>query len=747
MLSDPRRADSLPSPPSFSLPGAYGETITLAALRATAPTAILLFVDLHDESQVPVLDLAGRWQREQRGRATIAVLADAPEGRARELATRARPARFLLAPGGVTFAAFGVNSTPAAVAVRADGRVSTSVAAGLPAIRAMVPDALGVGAEIRRLTDEAERALGRGQVAAAIAGYRQALALWSDRAEVLNWLGAALAQAGQLPEAVDAFQRAIAADPGLATAHYNLGIGQLQLGQPAAAASALEQALVVDPGYAEAAYNLGIARQRDGRLTDAVAAYRRAVELRPSHVESHNNLGTALVVMGEIDAAVAAYRASIQVRPDFQIGHANLVMTRHYQADCSRVELAEEARTWADRHAPPAFRRSPEFRNDRSPTRRLQVGYVSADFWRHPIGYIMDAVIPAHDREQIVVTCYANGGQSDDVNARLRQSADRWRDVQYLDDVALAQQVRDDGIDILVDLAGHTSGHRLAAFARRPAPVQLTWLGNADTTGMTTIDYIVADPYVVPPDDEFLYAEQTLRLPESYLCYAPHPFAPEVGPLPARTRGHVTFGCFNNLAKVTSEVMALWAEILKRVPESQLLMKTPALDDSGVRARYQQLFAESGVSPERLRLVGRTSQADVLGMYNEVDVALDPFPYNGCMTTLEALWMGVPVVALEGDRYVSRVGLSLLSTLGLADLCASSTDGYVTTACALAGDVTRMASLRAELRLRMRRSSLIDAGRFTSGLDAAYRSIWQSWCAAGQPATPRQTPKAKRRRR
>jgi hypothetical protein len=342
----------------------------------------------------------------------------------------------------------------------------------------------------------------------------------------------------------------------------------------------------------------------------------------------------------------------------------------------------------------------------------------------------------------VEVFCYSTGGREDEVTVRLRAAAHGWRSLAVLDDDAAAAQIRADRIDILVDLAGHTAGNRLLVFARKPAPIQVTWLGNADSSGLAAMDYLLADPFVVPSGDEHLYTERVARLPDAYLVYEPLPGAPEVTRRPARAVGEVTLGCFNNLAKVTSMVVETWARILRELPQASLLLKTPALDDPQTRERYLRLFGQHGVSAEQLRLVGRTEQSQLLAQYGEVDLALDPFPYNGCITSLEGLWMGAPLLTLAGDRFVGRVGGSFLTTLGLPELIASTLDDYVAKAVALANTPERLAELRDGLRQRMASSPLGKRARFAEGLEAWYRLMWERWCDGQRVPTPPVVPPA-----
>jgi predicted O-linked N-acetylglucosamine transferase (SPINDLY family) len=334
-------------------------------------------------------------------------------------------------------------------------------------------------------------------------------------------------------------------------------------------------------------------------------------------------------------------------------------------------------------------------------------------------------VLEAHDRGQVEVFCYSNSRQADAVTARIRAAADCWREIHALSDEQAAELIREDGIDLLVDLAGHTGDNRLPLFALKPAPVQVTWLGYPDTTGLREIDYRITDAWADPPgrSDE-LHTEKLVRLPHGFAAYEPQEVAPEVAPLPAEANSFVTFGSFNNFNKLTDECLEVWARILEAVSTARLLLKCGQFDDPAMREEMLARFPSG-----RLELVGaQAGQAEHLAQYARVDVALDPFPYNGATTTCEALWMGVPVIALAGNRHAARVGLSMLTRVGLADLVATSQDEYVANAIELAADLSRLRTLRARLRDMMRSSPLTDGRQLAVELQAAYRDMWRVWC-------------------
>lgn len=444
-------------------------------------------------------------------------------------------------------------------------------------------------------------------------------------------------------------------------------------------------------------------------------------------------MGNLLHDMGMSEGAQDSFRTAVNLASDMPFGHSNLIFSLHYRTRHDRRALRAEAERWAARHASPALVDPRPRANARDPDRPLRVGYVSADFKRHPVGYFLKAVLSMHDRSEVETFCYANGIRTDDVTRELADVADNWRPIVAAGDAEVAEIVRRDKIDILVDLSGHTAGHRLALFARKPAPIQVTWLGYFGTTGVSAIDYILVDSAICPAGDEDQFTESPVRLPNSYLCYAPPINAPDAAAPPSLTRGYPTFGCFNRLAKIGPEVIAVWSDILHAVPSAHLALKDIVFDDEQDRKRIQSAFASHGISADRLDLSGRSSHDQYLGAYANLDVALDPFPFNGATTTVEALWMGVPVVTLSGDRFVSRMGTSLMGAVGLSGYIASTPADYVRIAVAAAGRPDALAALRSGLRDRVAGSPLCDGAAFTRNLEDAYRTMWRTWCAEPLP--------------
>jgi predicted O-linked N-acetylglucosamine transferase (SPINDLY family) len=594
---------------------------------------------------------------------------------------------------------------------------------------AYISKAIGLNpkiAEFHLNIGEAYRAQGR--LAEAVASYRQALALKPVFPEACNSLGIALRAQGHVGEAVAAYRQALALKPAFAEAYNNLGIALQVQGRLEEAAASYRQALALKPAYAEAYNNLGAALQAQGLLTEAVAAYRQALALKPAYAEAYNNLGAALQAQGELEEAVAMFRQALALKPDYADAHSNQLLCLHYRPASDPATMFAHFRAWHEQHARKLAVQMAPRGNRREPDRPLRIGYVSADFKRHPVGYFIEPVLSAHDKAQVRVYCYSMVRQADEVTVRLQAHADVWRNIVGMSDEAVAGLIRGDEIDILVDLAGHTAGNRLLVFARKPAPVQVTWIGFCTTTGLETMDYLLTDGFYAPPEGQRMFTEQLVRLPANHLCFRPPAYAPPVAPCPAARRGYPTFGCFNNLAKVNAAVVAGWAQILQRVPGARLLLKTHALTDRATRERYHKRFQAHGIVPERVDLVGPSPHAELLAQYGQIDVALDPFPYCGGWSTCEALWMGVPVVTLAGPSFLSCVGAGLLSSVGLPELIAQSVEQYVECAVELGRDVARLARLREGLRARLAASPLCDAVAFTRGLERAYRMMWRTWC-------------------
>lgn len=558
-----------------------------------------------------------------------------------------------------------------------------------------------------------------GRDAEALAAFDRAIATRSPLAEAHHQRGNVLKRLGQLQEAIGSLRTATKLAPRNAVCWLNLGAACLDAGFASDAVAALRQAITLEPQRAEGQNILGVALQSAGEFAAARAAFEEALRLRPELAGAWNNLARLDKAEGRLQDAVAHFRKAIAVTPN-PTDHSNLLLALNYLADLPPEESLAEHRCWNALHAEPftsaARRTTPSY----TPSRRLRIGYLSPDFGYHAVACFIGPILAAHDRDRVEVFCYANVAAPDAGTARLQALAEHWRDISQLDDEAAATQVRADGIDLLIDLAGHTAHHRLLVLARRPAPVQATWIGYPNTTGLRAIDYRITDPITDPPGQtDALHVEKLVRLPTGFLCYAPDPSAPPVNPPPGAA-APITFGCFNNFAKVTPHVIRVWADILRRLPESKLYLKSRGLSDRAVADRIRAEFAAAGVSADRVQCNGtELPVAEHLSLYHGIDIGLDPFPYNGTTTTCEALWMGVPVLTLAGRVHAGRVGASLLSQLGLEEWIATSVDDYIARAVSAGQDPARLAVLRSTLRERMRTSPLCDAPGFTRRFEAA----------------------------
>jgi predicted O-linked N-acetylglucosamine transferase (SPINDLY family) len=574
--------------------------------------------------------------------------------------------------------------------------------------------------------------LAKGARAEAAAAFREAIRLKSDYAEAHYNLGTALDVLGPPDEAAAAYRAAIAANPELVEAHSNLGNVLSAQGRLDEALACFRQALALAPERPGLHYNLGNALNDRGALEDAAAAYRTAIGLKPDHADAHANLAIVLMNQGRIEEADAGFRHALGLAPDNADIRSNWLFCLNYKADLSAEKIFAAHRDWEARHGQAAPRLG--HTNDRAPTRRLKIAYVSPDFRMHSVAYFLEPLLKTHNRETVEVTCYAEVAKPDQVTARLQSLADHWVSTVGMSDEALATRIQADSIDILVDCAGHTAHNRLRVFARKPAPVQATWLGYPNTTGLSAIDFRLVDAVTDPPGADALASERLIRLPGGFLCYAGASDAPEPAPPPCLASGVVTFGSFNNPAKLSPQTLDAWAALLKRLPNARLLLKGKPFADKATRDLYMARLAKRGIAAERVDLTGwMPGIAHHLALYERVDIALDPFPYSGTTTTCEALWMGVPVIALRGERHSGRVGASLLSQIGAGDWIADSVDDYVARAAALAADPQNLRALRNNLRTRVAASSLCDRVAFTQNIEAAYRQMWQAWCAA-QPA-------------
>ncbi|MGA3067406.1 MAG: tetratricopeptide repeat protein [Tepidisphaeraceae bacterium] len=593
----------------------------------------------------------------------------------------------------------------------------------------------------------------------AIAAFEQAITLRSVYPEAHVELGILLAGQGQMADAVAQFERATAARPDLPEAHVNLGTAWAQMGQVQKAIAAFRRALELRPNYAEALSNLGNALADIGQVKDAIAACQRAVALRPDYApahgnlgrayylneeleksvsccmtaislrptmaDAHNNLANALKDMGQIASAMSSYAKAAQYRTDSAEFDSNQLFAMHYSPDHDLPALISALARWNQLHGVPRRRFRLPHDNDRSPDRKLRIGYVSADFRDHACAFFLVPLLSQHDHEHFEIVFYAEIHKPDGMTDRFRAWADHWRDTLGLSDEELAAQIRRDGIDILVDAKLHSAENRLTVFAHKPAPIQVSWLGYPGSSGLETIDYRLTDHQLENDGGSYPPPEKPAFVPDCFWCYDPLTDGPPVNELPALTTGHITFASLNNFCKVNEPTLANWAAVMRAVTNSKLLVLAPK---GSARDWLVRILQAHGVEPARVEFLDRRPRREYLEYYHRIDLCLDTHPYNGHTTSLDALWMGVPVLTLVGQTPPGRVGLTHAANLNLTEFAAAGAQALPTIASRWAADLPRLAELRRDLRQRMQNSPLMDAAGFARKVEAIYRQMWIDWC-------------------
>jgi len=523
---------------------------------------------------------------------------------------------------------------------------------------------------------------------------------------------------GRLEAAIEAYRRALRAGPRLATLN-NLAVALKRVGRPAEALAAFRQAAGLGSAPPSVLNNLGNLARQTGDLDEALAAYEQSLKLRPDDPDTLNNYAGALLDARRFDEAVAACRIAAAGHPAHPAADG-LLYAMHFLPQTSAEALAEAHNAWGDSLAAPADARP--FESDRSPDRPLRVGLVSPNFDFHAVGRFLLPLVDQVDRGRIAFYCYSDTPRPDGLTDRFRRAAAGWRDTLGLDDAALAEQIRADRIDVLIDLALHLSGNRLEVFARRPAPVQATYLAYCSTSGLAAMDYRLTDPRLEPPGEALPFREKPMPLRHSYWCYPPPDEAPPIAPPPCMKNGYVTFGCLNAFRKVSPLTLAAWCGVLLAVPHSRLIVHA---HEGAHRQRFREAVAARGVDPQRVTFQQFRSFADYLASYGDIDIALDTLPVSGGTTTCDALWMGVPVITLAGDLPTGRSGVSILNNVGLHRFVARDVGEFVQIAAALARDRNPLAHVRSELRERLSRSRVMDAPAFARDFEDVIRTMWE----------------------
>ena len=565
-----------------------------------------------------------------------------------------------------------------------------------------------------------------GRLTEAEASYRRALEIRPDLAEAHYNLGNCLKESGHWDTAEASYRRALEIKPDYVQVYSNLGIMLNGIGRPAEAEESLRQALRLNPDYAQAHNNLGNVLQDMGGLAEAEASYRRALAIRPDLAETYNNLGNVLQDMGRLDESETSYRQALQLKPDYFKAQSNLLFSLNHSASNSPSCGLAEARLYGLNVSRKVASRFTEWSCAPHPE-RLRIGFVSGDFRNHPVGYFLENLLNHLDSGTLELIAYPTDSYVDEFTARIKPRFSAWKPLSGLNDEAAARLIHNDGVHVLIDLSGHTRYNRLPVFGWKPAPVQVSWLGYFATTGVAEMDYIIADPWTLPESEEINFTEKIWRLPETRLCFTPPDIELDISSLPTLMNGYITFGCFNNLTKMNDEVVALWSRVLAAVPGSRLFLKAKQLTELKVREHTIERFAEHGVDAERLILEGPDSRKKYLATYHQIDIALDPFPYTGGTTSVESLWMGVPVLTLAGESFLARQGVGILMNSGLPEWVATDKNDYVRRAALQTADLQRLSVLRGGLRQRLQTSPIMNARGFAIHFESAVRNMWQAW--------------------
>ncbi len=602
---------------------------------------------------------------------------------------------------------------------------------------------------------------GWGKARKAVRLIHRALVLKNDYSEAYNSLGKILQESRRISPAITCYRQAVALNPKNQIAWINLGTLYSLLKKPEEALVAFQDAIRLAPDSFDAIFGIArtlvdlkqyhealeyaaraqvlaphdpvvyycaaLAHKQLDQLDEAKKKLLQALELKPEYAEAYRGLADVLLSLGDADSAVVAVRRAIQCKPDFRDAHALLLYALHYPSSSTQEEVYDATVELCQRFCN-AIPRISNHVNDRTPDRQLKIGYISGEFNRHPVGFFFEQALAYHDSGRVLTYCYNNGPVTDWLTERLKTYATVWHNISGLCDDAVVEQILQDEIDILVDLSGHIGSGRIGVVARKPAPIQVSWIGYYNTSGLDTIDYIIMDSDTLPASMVPLFTERVVYMPDSRFCYTPPSDTIKVSSLPALRNGFITFGCFNNISKISSEIIAVWSCLLKRMPDALLVLKWNSFACESVVERFTSMFEQHGISAERVEYRKSSDYGTLLEEYGDIDIALDPFPFSGATTTCEALWMGVPVITMPGPLPVGRQTLALLNVIGLPDYIADSSESYIELAFQHAHDLEALADLRQRLRDMMATSPLCDGQRFTVELESAYRLMWQRWC-------------------
>jgi predicted O-linked N-acetylglucosamine transferase (SPINDLY family) len=570
-----------------------------------------------------------------------------------------------------------------------------------------------------------------GRLDEAIKNYKKAIQLKPDYAEAYSNIGVALQELGRLDEAIKNYKKAIQLKPDYAEAYSNFGTALQELGRSNEAIKSHNKAIQLDPNDSSAYSNLGVALKDLGQLDEAINNYNKAIKLKPDYEIAYNNLGVTLRELGRLDEAVKNYSKAIQLKPSYTEAYSNLLMDLNYATSTTPTQAITTARKFGEFVTENTQMRFSNYQN-LSASKKLRVGFVSGDLRRHPVGYFLENVLSHINPDRIELVAYSASSIIDDLSKRITPLFSTWKSIYGQNNEVVAKTIHSDKIHILIDLSGHTAYNRLPVFGWRPAPIQVSWLGYFATTGLNEMDYLLGDPYVTPAEYDSHFTEKVWRLTKTRWCFTPPNVNINVAELPALNNGYITFGCFNNLSKMNHKVVELWSKVLKSTPNSRLLLKAKQLRDKSTQENVIQKFGIQGIKSERIILEGPEKREKYFSAYNRIDIALDPFPFTGGTTSVECLWMGVPVLTLAGDSLISRQGVGILMNIGLPNWIAENESEYITKSIFFASDLEKLVELRAGLRMQALTSPLFDAQNFAQDFENALWGMWEKYLHQSQ---------------
>ncbi len=544
---------------------------------------------------------------------------------------------------------------------------------------------------------------------------------------LLNILGFALHKQGNLSEAVINYKQAIFIDPKFVFAHNNLGNVFKDLGKFNEAISKYQHSIKLNPSYAEAYYNQGLVYIKLHKYNESIKSFQYALKIKPNYLDAYFDLGQAFVNVGQFEEAISNFQKTIKLKPDLSSAYNNIFFTLQYMEKVDLnffLSLAKKFRS-SIKNIDENLLQKYQFENK---PKKLRIGFVSGDFWSHPVGYLLLDTIKNLKNKKLELTAYSNFSKKDDVTIKLKSYFNHWHEIENKEDIEVINQIRKDKINILFDLSGHSAKNRLTVFMNKPAPMQISWAGYPGFVGISEIDYVIGDRYVTPKKENKFFTEKVYLLPNIWMCFTPPKYEVKIEELPAIKNKYITFGSFNNLSKINKEVVFLWSKILKAVPKSKIFLKSHVLNDPYFKKLIINIFEKNNINIDSIILEGRSSRKEYFACYNKIDIALDPFPWSGAISTWEAIWMGVPVLTKKGNkRFASHQSESINYNSEMSDWIAKDENEYLDKAIKFAANVNELKKMRKNLRKKTINLPAFNSTLFAEDFNKALWDIWDNF--------------------